>query len=631
MDNPREGCEIMHALLSKLRFDDDGNRLDSDNDIDTDLQNLRQERRATKVRQVKIKRNEEYIITREVLHRVLSQDFFSRKSKNWPLIPFDDHLAEMRTKVFKYDNDVFGVPNRRKLTKHYRTDEFRIKLKENAIVVQQILEKYQGKLYLCGGAVCGITKKHSTIDDYDMFFVNVTTAEAEFIIKDCIDIIQGYEEDDSNYYTRGEEYHKILRNEHATTVYQCELKIQFIHRIYERIDLVLGGFDIPYCAIAWDGTQILMTYAAYFSHGTGTIIVDIGRRSTTYEKRLVKYCHKYGLGVILPGTSLEKIKEAEPKAHFYHSGVVFPFLTLYINFAGYGEYRYSFIKRTIQSNNTCLLQTRVGKKILYVEPKDYDLTEAYDHCWRKINRNAILQGNLSFVSCLGRNDDLLSHEIPVCDFDAAELKQYIKKWPYNNVLRMFGQKLTDKILEDLSTGYFEEEIDGYLIAISMRLQAGLEKVKQERKQFGWITSNPGRQWTSSFNPVITNPTEWYGKFYKNFEVGIPWNIVRTLALSRLPKSESTLLIFSRDVFNLIMRTLIKMYFEDYSRTTLLRDDLEDIPQVSILVPADIPKIIEQDMDEDFQAEMKMIHDIIKRKPGVASKLVSLLSNVTSDE
>ena len=35
--------------------------------------------------------------------------------------------------------------------------------------------------------------------------------------------------------------------------------------------------------------------------------------------------------------------------------------------------------------------------------------------------------------------------------------------------------------------------------------------------FNWIQTKPGRQWSSSINPIIENTGEWYGLFYNKKE------------------------------------------------------------------------------------------------------------------
>lgn len=96
----------------------------------------------------------------------------------------------------------------------------------------------------------------------------------------------------------------IFRNEHVTTVYlsdddSLDTKYQFIHRVYPNIGLVLGGFDIGAAAAACTGPNIVATEMGAFCSLAKIVIVDISRRSTSYESRLSKYNKRYHL--IFPG------------------------------------------------------------------------------------------------------------------------------------------------------------------------------------------------------------------------------------------------------------------------------------------------------------------------------------------
>ncbi|AGD92378.1 hypothetical protein LBA_00460 [Megavirus lba] len=41
----------------------------------------------------------------------------------------------------------------------------------------------------------------------------------------------------------------------------------------------------------------------------------------------------------------------------------------------------------------------------------------------------------------------------------------------------------------------------------------LDKLENQEHDIDWITDNPGTQLTSSFNPIIENEVDWYGKRY----------------------------------------------------------------------------------------------------------------------
>ena len=69
-------------------------------------------------------------------------------------------------------------------------------------------------------------------------------------------------------------------------------------RCYRSIVEVLLGFDIDCCAIAYNGTSVLSLPRTIRSLRYRTNIVNMSRRSTTYETRLLKYAQRgFAIGV----------------------------------------------------------------------------------------------------------------------------------------------------------------------------------------------------------------------------------------------------------------------------------------------------------------------------------------------
>jgi hypothetical protein len=81
---------------------------------------------------------------------------------------------------------------------------------------------------------------------------------------------------------------------------------QFIHRIYPDISSIIGGFDLSASAIAYNEKEIYTTPLGCWSLINKAIIIDMGRRSTSYEHRLKKY-NRYGFRLIFPGLTKEII------------------------------------------------------------------------------------------------------------------------------------------------------------------------------------------------------------------------------------------------------------------------------------------------------------------------------------
>lgn len=76
-------------------------------------------------------------------------------------------------------------------------------------------------------------------------------------------------------------------------------KVQIMFRIYNSIYEVLIGFDVDSCCVAYDGKNVYLTERSLNAFNTGYNVVDMGRRSPSYEHRLCKYS-KRGFGIYIP-------------------------------------------------------------------------------------------------------------------------------------------------------------------------------------------------------------------------------------------------------------------------------------------------------------------------------------------
>jgi serine/threonine protein kinase len=100
-------------------------------------------------------------------------------------------------------------------------------------------------------------------------------------------------------------HHSIKETKYAisvTLVFGSKKKIviQFITRLYRSPLEVLTGFDIDSCSVGFDGEKLLCTKRFMRSIAMRYNLVDITRRSLTYEYRLWKYSLR-GFAVACPG------------------------------------------------------------------------------------------------------------------------------------------------------------------------------------------------------------------------------------------------------------------------------------------------------------------------------------------
>ena len=89
------------------------------------------------------------------------------------------------------------------------------------------------------------------------------------------------------------------------------MRIDIVLRLYNTKSEILHGFDIGASAVGWDGEEILFTTLSKFTYDYQTIIVDLSRRSTTFEKRLVKYVNRTCYNLIFYDFNMEKINDYE--------------------------------------------------------------------------------------------------------------------------------------------------------------------------------------------------------------------------------------------------------------------------------------------------------------------------------
>lgn len=151
-------------------------------------------------------------------------------------------------------------------------------------------------LLLAGGAcVTVVGGRRGSVADYDLFVYGLPDADsATRRVNECIGQLE-----DAKWKVCGEPvcsgYAITVRMSQRDTV----VVVQFILRLYPDIASILLGFDLPPCAVGWDGRRFVTTPMGYFSLRTGHIVIDTTRRSTTYESRLQKYFCR-GFGLILP-------------------------------------------------------------------------------------------------------------------------------------------------------------------------------------------------------------------------------------------------------------------------------------------------------------------------------------------
>lgn len=438
---------------------------------------------------------------REKVLRVLEEDMAHRKMQKWPLV--DISCPEVAK---DFDDSMFYISRGKLISKHSAIAD----LCKHYTHLQYLLNKYN--LCAAGGciykAIYGIGKP----TDVDLFFYGLNLYEA---CNQLAEIVA---------YFKCKEY-DILYGTYCTTISLTHSdgkyeEYQLIHRLYPSKDSIIGGFDLGSCASLYDGKNLLATPLGHFCITHQVNLFDTTRRSTTYEERIKKYMHDYGTGIVMVSVKISDSSKVTTVSDFM-----------------------SIVGDKI----------RVHKKGMKSQRKyDYEIPTKN----RKVtNYNLLLEKRFEYLKWR-------EHELQI---DLPEMFHtypigYQKRWkPFHVISQLlYPLETTDKFsiskylskdeigkfynkLKFINTASYSYKVDELLNDIRKTL---FSKVADVHSQFNfelcrdgplsktrWITENPGRQWTSSINPVFMNPKEYFRKnIYLPTKIGIPHKTETTIRL-----------------------------------------------------------------------------------------------------
>jgi hypothetical protein len=281
--------------------------------------------------------------------RMLLADSIWRSEKKWPLLNSSEiievgkRLESDRQQIFNH-TDLLVINGHQPFPLKSVASVFR-GFNKTYIFANRILNAFPGKIIAAGGAVfnhfIGKRRKHTVrrnldVDwshpvsracDLDFFFIKCTKDEVETIIRFAWDILQGnVDEDGEDEVHYGTTYVSCMdRCQNNSTIYYSRYgddmgldyladygwtddggKMQFIHRSYPDPASVIGGFDLGPAMVFYDGSDFYSTPFGAWSIATQTIILDVSRRSTSFEHRINKYLEtKICQLVIVNGSNTE--------------------------------------------------------------------------------------------------------------------------------------------------------------------------------------------------------------------------------------------------------------------------------------------------------------------------------------
>eukprot|EP01116_Phalansterium_solitarium_P024420 TRINITY_DN8953_c1_g1_i2.p1 TRINITY_DN8953_c1_g1~~TRINITY_DN8953_c1_g1_i2.p1 ORF type:complete len:876 (-),score=253.81 TRINITY_DN8953_c1_g1_i2:67-2694(-) len=181
----------------------------------------------------------------------------------------------------------------------------------NVFTEGQLLELNWNNVFAAGGSVLASLMPAPATDlstyfhlmayrssDIDLFIYGLTPQEAADKIREIYHAVQRTQKG------------KLLavRTSHALSIVSefPRRHIQIVLRLYKSPAEILMGFDVDSCSVGFDGVKVWATARAVRSLKYQFNLVDLSRRSLSYEQRLYKYSRR-GFAVALPGFDRSRI------------------------------------------------------------------------------------------------------------------------------------------------------------------------------------------------------------------------------------------------------------------------------------------------------------------------------------
>ena len=383
--------------------------------------------------------------------------------------------------------------------KSFEHIEFHIQEFDDKNILKKLLEITNNKMSLCGGSVLCNMSKRGTPNDYDFFFHCDSVSEADDLLKLCMKTIaDNYKEEHMKVtYNRsqGAQTVVIVNKEDISSV----IKLQFIRRNYQFKDQILLGFDLPCCQYGFNlGDGFFTTIPGGMAFALGIFPLDLTQRSLSFGFRLRKYT-KRGFVILLPGIKDFKLELKTPDGilHRFREEEKRLDLNPYL-------YKNVFWNSEI-SGETPKLSDYDGEPqnnwYYIATDKKYNVTFSADD-WEELYnmseytiRKRLFLGSWYYHYNVYSNDVKLKH---AALFLGDKIGEYVTNLIQNK------KKECIKIWKSKIKDYENKAVDIYnkMLLMPFRFE------------------NPSGQNFGKNNPIITKPSEWYGKDYEPVIVGI---------------------------------------------------------------------------------------------------------------
>jgi len=352
---------------------------------------------------------------------------------------------------------------------------------------------------LAGGLVSDILMDSKFWSDVDLFIYGTNIEGAVRKVKTIVNWFLRWCDEQPRY-----RVYMMVKSENLLQIYVHKMyeyssfeieetyEIQIIFRLYQSFSEILHGFDLGSSAVGYNGQNVYFTSLSQYAYANLVNIIDPTRRSTTYERRLHKYMKK-GFKVVAPDLKEMLLTDQPIIGPVYSNG--------YLSQSQLGSVGLNGCK--IFSNNETnglfdykSSNCRPSKMLAELLGEDFH------------HNKLVLASRHQLKKAVESEGQKLYRESYVRLNHYSSIKQWIYHYGKETLIDFIesGCRLKSKSMTRTDLKHWQH-------SRLARVPEYLSFLKENLFQIDWKIQDPGAQLTSSFNPIIANPVDWYGPFH----------------------------------------------------------------------------------------------------------------------
>ncbi|KAJ3094862.1 Protein mono-ADP-ribosyltransferase parp4 [Phlyctochytrium planicorne] len=290
--------------------------------------------------------------------------------------------------------------------------------------------------------------------------------------------------------------------------------IQIVFRLYKSPAEVLMGFDIDSCCFGYDGKTVYALPRGMRAMTRRYNLVDMTRRSASYEYRLFKYA-KRGFAIAVPYVHPDKIKQRHEMT--FGEGLA-KLLSLEAHELLTGYYRRKFDKKEAKKDQGEIIQAdREAERRCFSSETKGDMSH-YQSVKIPYGEKWPLARVINFI-------ENFVQQASMC-FNYGPLEESETKIEMKNIKEAFPQERGE--YDDETPEELQDVLRKPMVCTVNNVKTNLDqyipqyfpdRIQVLSFEECWMTTNPGEQLlTGSFEPVLTTWDQWFKDAYSEREV-----------------------------------------------------------------------------------------------------------------